>query len=217
MKKAGLSQAKIDYLCQMRILLVDNYDSFTWNLYHYLDQFVRRVDVLRNDEPGCLCQGAYDGVVVSPGPGLPADAGYSLQVIESAAGKMPLLGVCLGMQALAEFYGGTLKNLERVLHGRQCTTTLCVPTDPLFRGVTGTFSTGHYHSWVVDHHTLPKQLVPLAYDEFGNLMAIRHRNLPVWGVQFHPESVLTPSGLTIIENWVREVSETKVNKHKLEI
>jgi anthranilate synthase/aminodeoxychorismate synthase-like glutamine amidotransferase len=186
----------------MRILLVDNYDSFTWNLHHYLEQLDAHVDVVRNDESRCLQIEGYSGVVISPGPGLPADAGFMPEVLRLAVDTVPVLGVCLGMQAIAEHYGGSLINLEEVLHGRQLTTTILDQGDPIFAGIPRTLYTGHYHSWVVCGTSLPDELVPLATDEQGHLMSLRHHALPVYGVQFHPESVLTPTGLKLISNWL---------------
>ena len=196
----------MEYLCPMRILLVDNYDSFTWNLYHYLDQMAQEVVVLRHDEPGCLEVTRFDGVVISPGPGLPSDAGYTLEVIQRAAVQRPLLGVCLGMQAIAVAYGGELLNLGQVLHGRQCATRIDCHEDPLFAAIPEQMKTGHYHSWVVNPTNLPGVLRPMARDQFGNMMALRHNTMPVYGVQFHPESVLTPYGLRLIENWTAIVN-----------
>jgi len=186
----------------MRILLVDNYDSFTWNLHHYLEQFGAAVDVVRNDDRRIMILSGYSGVVISPGPGLPSDAGFMPAALGEAVNTLPVLGVCLGMQAIAEHYGGGLVNLEEVLHGRQLATTLLDPGEPLFAGIPAILHTGHYHSWVVCDTTLPDSLVPLATDEKGNLMALRHQTLPVYGVQFHPESVLTPDGLKLIGNWL---------------
>ncbi len=191
------------YLCCMRILLVDNYDSFTWNLFHYLELFADRVEVVRNDDKACLEVMTFDGIVVSPGPGLPGESGLMPEVIASAAGKVPVLGVCLGMQAIAEYYGGRLLNLPEVLHGRQCKTTLIDTDEVLFRNLPDVIKTGHYHSWVADPETLPEELKITAIDEFGNIMALSHKTHSMKGVQFHPESVLTPHGKTIVNNWIR--------------
>jgi anthranilate synthase component II len=195
----------------MKILLIDNYDSFTWNLVHYLEQMVDEVVVLRNDDPGCLEPAGYDGVVISPGPGLPCEAAFTLDAIGLASGRIPLLGVCLGLQAIVVYFGGSLCNLPEVLHGRQCTSFVAQPDVPLFQEVPRVFKTGHYHSWVADPQCLPDELIITATDEFGNIMAIAHRDLPVMAVQFHPESVLTPDGMRMISNWVQVIRNRKTH------
>jgi anthranilate synthase component 2 len=202
-KKMGKGTRWNVYLCAVRILLVDNYDSFTWNLHHYLDQFAEEVVVCRNDNQRCLELDDYDGVVISPGPGLPHEAALTMQVIARADGKVPLFGVCLGLQAIVEFFGGSLFNLPQVLHGRQCTTLLNDPDPDLFREVPESIQTGHYHSWVANPETLPDVFSVTAVTTEGLIMAINHKTLPIKAVQFHPESVLTPDGLQMIGNVVQ--------------
>lgn len=209
--KPGKGQTFFRYLCPMKIMLIDNYDSFTWNLVHYLEQMVDEVVVLRNDDPGCLDLTGYDGVVISPGPGLPSEAAFTPEAIQLASGRVPLLGVCLGLQAIVVYFGGALHNLPEVLHGRQCTSFVVQPDALLFQGIPGVFATGHYHSWVADPQCLPDELVITAQDEFGNIMAIAHRDLHVMAVQFHPESVLTPDGMRMISNWVQDIRNRKTN------
>lgn len=189
----------------VRILLVDNYDSFTWNLHHALEREGATVDVHRNDKVVPAGITSYHGVVLSPGPGLPEEAGQSLNIIAAAAANtVPLLGVCLGMQAMAIAYGGELRQLDRVLHG--CATPLGPTHDPqLFAGTTPGTPVGHYHSWVVNHEELPAALRITAWDADGLPMALRHTSLPHVAVQFHPESVLTPEGPLMLANWLAEV------------
>ena len=188
----------------MRILLIDNYDSFTWNLHHALEREGAQVDVHRNDRVVPAGITGYHGVVLSPGPGLPSEAGQTLNVLAiAAAQRMPVLGVCLGMQAMAIAYGGELAPLDAVLHG--VATELRTASDPLFAGVTLPTPIGHYHSWVVDERDLPAALAITARNVNGLPMAMRHATLPHVGVQFHPESVLTPEGPAMLANWLGEV------------
>jgi len=186
----------------MRILLVDNYDSFTWNLQHMLVSAGVEVDVVRNDavNPHAVVQ--FDGLVLSPGPGLPSEAGQLMQIIPiAAAHQVPTLGVCLGMQAIAEHFGGTLRNLDEVLHGQATQLTSIQPVG-IFEGLSAPLQVGHYHSWVVDDACLPEGLHVNARNESGLPMALVHASLPVAGVQFHPESVLTPDGRQLLHDWV---------------
>jgi anthranilate synthase component 2 len=189
---------------RMRLLIIDNFDSFTWNLHHELHRWVHDVLVLRNDEVTEDAVLGSDGVVLSPGPGLPAEAGRMPEVIKKFVGVRPFLGVCLGHQALAEYFGASLLNLDGVLHGLAGSCTLS-ESDPLFDGVRQPFEIGHYHSWIVDDVGFPDALKVLARSDKGHIMALRHRSLPVYGVQFHPESVLTPYGSTILRNWCDQV------------
>lgn len=187
----------------MRILLLDNYDSFTYNLLHLLEQVDGvEVDVIRNDEVIPEEASKYEAIILSPGPGLPSEAGRMPELIRQFASQKKILGVCLGHQAIAEYCKATLENLEKVLHGVSTLTTVQVTDDPLFRNIPVTFRTGHYHSWVVSSKNLPQNIVPLAFDDKGNIMAIRLMNLPVWGIQFHPESILTDYGKQLIVNWL---------------
>ncbi len=190
------------YICPMKILLVDNYDSFTWNIFHYLEMLSDEVVVLRNDDPRCLETESYNGIVISPGPGLPAASGFTMEVIRRNDGRKPMLGVCLGHQAIVEYYGGRLMNLERVLHGKSRITHVLAQDTPLFKGMPANLQTGHYHSWVADPQYWPDALEVTASDMDGLVMACQHASLPVAGVQFHPESVLTPEGMQIIRNWI---------------
>lgn len=186
----------------MRILLLDNYDSFTWNLHHLLDPHAE-VDVVLNDRITVDQAATYDRIVISPGPGLPREAGITMDLLDRLRTTRPILGVCLGMQAIMEVYGGALYNLGTVNHG---VAVRCIPTaphDPLFQGMPAEFEVGLYHSWAADEATLPIDLQVKARSEEGVVMALRADAHPVCGVQFHPESVLTPLGRAIIDNWVR--------------
>lgn len=188
----------------MRVLLLDNYDSFTYNLFHYLEQCVDQVLVARNDEISLEDVGRFEGIVLSPGPGLPEDAGIMPQLIRTYAPTIPIFGVCLGLQAIGEAYGAKLKNLNQPLHGVAVEVVVVDASDPIFDRMPARFPTGRYHSWVVNARTLPPVLHLTATDSDGNVMALRHRDFPLCGVQFHPESLLTPNGLQIIRNWVAD-------------
>ena len=184
----------------MNILVIDNYDSFTFNLVHYLEELDCEVTVKRNDQFELSEVAAFDKIVLSPGPGIPDEAGLLKPVIEKYAKTIPMLGVCLGHQAIAEVFGGTLTNLSTVFHGVASTMTV-LQDDPLFAGLSQSFDVGRYHSWVVNK-PLPKGFVLLAEEENGQVMAFKHDTYPIYGVQFHPESVLTPDGKKLLKNWV---------------
>lgn len=185
----------------MRIAVIDNYDSFTYNLVQYLREAAAEntVSVLRNDafEMGELA--IFDALVLSPGPGLPSEAGQLLEVIKQYALTKPILGICLGHQAIAEAFGGTLRQLEMVYHGI-ATNIQYDKTAYLFKGMPTNFEVGRYHSWVVD--SLPDTLEYTATDEEGQIMALKHKTHPVFGLQFHPESILTAQGRKLIDNFL---------------
>lgn len=185
----------------MKIAVIDNYDSFTYNLVHLVRSLNVEVDVVRNDKFKIEDLTVYDKILLSPGPGIPSEAGLLLDVIKAYAGKKPLLGVCLGHQAIAEAFGGSLRNLQNVYHG-VATPCRVVADDVLFNALPKEFEVGRYHSWVVDRSTLPSCLEVTAESPDGEIMSLRHRELDVRGVQFHPESVLTPVGKQIISNWI---------------
>ena len=187
----------------MKILVIDNYDSFTYNLVHALKKFEGvSVTVKRNDEVADGEPGLYDKIVFSPGPGLPEEAGSMLSIIRNYAGKKPMLGVCLGHQAIGETFGGTLQNMNKVLHGIATPITV-VSKSYLFDGLPETFDAGRYHSWIVEKESLPSVLEITSIDKEGRIMSFQHREFDIQGVQFHPESILTPLGEKILENWVR--------------
>ena len=181
--------------------MIDNYDSFTYNLVHLVKELGADIRVFRNDRFAPEELEAFDKIMLSPGPGIPAEAGLMPEVILRYAGSKPMLGICLGEQAIGEAFGGTLVNLEEVFHGVQTPCRL-VADDYLFEGLPEEIPVGRYHSWVVDAATLPGCLECTAVSPEGQVMALRHRSLDLRGLQFHPESVLTPEGARIISNWL---------------
>lgn len=189
----------------MKILVFDNYDSFTYNLVHLVEKICNyRVDVFKNDELPLEKVIKYDKIILSPGPGVPKDAGQLIPLISEYAATKSILGVCLGHQAIAESFGGKLINLSSVFHGvaTKVESLDTVGDNYLFTGLPPTFKVGRYHSWIVSHDDLPPSLEVTARDEYGYIMALQHKIFDVTGVQFHPESVLTPGGETIIKNWL---------------
>jgi len=185
-----------------KILVIDNYDSFTYNLVHYLEDLNCEVTVYRNDEFDIDEIAHFDKIVLSPGPGIPDEAGLLKAVIAKYAPTKSILGVCLGQQAIGEVFGGTLSNLDKVYHGVATMVKTSVNDELLFEGLGNEFEVGRYHSWVVDAN-LPEALEATSFDENGQVMSLRHRTFDVRGVQFHPESVLTPNGKKILENWLK--------------
>lgn len=187
----------------MKIIVFDNYDSFTYNLVQYLERASNnvKVDVIRNDKILLTEINTYDKILLSPGPGLPNEAGILLDVIREYAPKKSMLGVCLGQQAIAQVFGGKLINLDKVYHG-VATQMEIVKEDFLFKGIPKKFKAGRYHSWVVDSTDLPNDLEITVKDENGYVMGLRHKKFDVRGVQFHPESILTEHGQLMIKNWV---------------
>ncbi len=197
----------------MKILVFDNYDSFTYNLVHLVEKITHsRVDVFRNDELPLENVKGYDKIILSPGPGIPTEAGLLLPLIKEYAASKSILGVCLGHQAIGEAFGGTLKNLSNVYHG--VATPIMLENDnelpdskksrnTLFHGLPNEIEVGRYHSWVISDDNFPKDLVITARDAQQYIMALQHRTYDVQGVQFHPESVLTPDGEIIIRNWLK--------------
>ncbi len=185
------------------ILLLDNYDSFTWNLYHYITQLTTvPVVVKRNDEITEEEALQFGAIMLSPGPGLPEEAGIMNKLIAVAVNTKPILGICLGHQALGVHFDGKLKQLPKVWHGVQKEIRVTDAACPLFKGLASTFESGHYHSWVVDNEDFPECMKITATDQENTVMALSHKILPIHGVQFHPESVMTTQGLKIIENWL---------------
>ncbi|RZK50740.1 MAG: aminodeoxychorismate/anthranilate synthase component II [Pedobacter sp.] len=184
------------------ILIIDNYDSFTYNLVHLIQECGFAVEVWRNDKFDLNAVEAFDKIVLSPGPGIPEEAGLLIPLIKRFAANKSLLGVCLGQQAIAESFGGTLLNLGRPKHGVASKIRIVDAADILFKDLPEEIEVGRYHSWVVNPVGFPKDLVVTALDEENQIMALKHKTLQVHGVQFHPESVLTPLGKQIIENWL---------------
>lgn len=185
-----------------KILVINNYDSFTYNLVHYLEDLDCEVTVYRNDEFDLDEIAHFDKILLSPGPGIPDEAGLLKAVIQKYGPTKSIFGVCLGQQAIGEVYGGTLSNLDKVYHGVATTVKTIVNDELLFDGLEPTFEVGRYHSWVVDTN-VPDVLEITSIDENGQVMSLRHKTFDVRGVQFHPESVLTPGGKKMLENWVK--------------
>ncbi len=186
----------------MKLLIVDNYDSFTYNLYHYFEALSCKVSVRRNDAVTIEDVSAFDAIVLSPGPGLPQEAGITLKLIEVYAATKKILGVCLGHQAIAVAFGGQLMNLDKVLHGVSRKTIVCNKHEPIYNGLPRHFTCGRYHSWIVDKNSLPETLDITAIDEHGHIMSLKHKTLPVQGLQYHPESIMTTYGKQILKNWL---------------
>lgn len=184
-----------------KILVLDNYDSFTFNLVHYLEDLGEQVDVFRNDEISIEDAGRYKKMLLSPGPGIPSEAGILKDLIQTYAATHSIFGVCLGQQAIGEVFGGHLINLESVHHGVASPINI-VGDEPLFRGLGPHMEVGRYHSWVV-HPDLPQSLEATSFDEQGQVMSLRHRDYDLRAVQFHPESVLTPKGKDLLKNWLK--------------
>ena len=186
----------------MKILVIDNYDSFVYNLVHYLQELDCEVTIKRNDQFKLEEVTAYDRILLSPGPGIPDEAGMLKDIIRTYAGKKPILGVCLGLQAIGEVFGGSITNLSEVYHGVSTKAKIVVNDELLFKGLGDEIEVGHYHSWVVTKDDLPEILEITSLDENGHIMSLRHREFDIRGVQFHPESVLTPKGKEMIKNWI---------------
>lgn len=185
-----------------QVLVIDNYDSFTYNLVHYLEDLDCEVTVYRNDQFDIDEISVFDKILLSPGPGIPDEAGLLKEVIRKYGPTKSIFGVCLGQQAIGEVYGGTLSNLDKVYHGVASMVETTVTDELLFEGLRNSFEVGRYHSWVVDTN-LPDVLEITSLDENGQIMSLRHKTYDVRGVQFHPESVLTPNGKRILENWIK--------------
>lgn len=191
------------------VMVIDNYDSFVYNLVHYLEDFGCQVKVCRNDELHLDDLAPYTHLLLSPGPGVPEEAGLLKDIIHRYGSEKNILGVCLGQQAIAEVFGGTLRNLAKVHHGVATQIKTSVTDESLFTDLGDTLSVGRYHSWVVDS-PLPDSLEATSFDENGEIMSLRHRSYKVKGVQFHPESVLTPQGKQILWNWLFATGESLV-------
>ncbi len=188
----------------MKILILDNYDSFTYNLVHYVEEIVDdKVDVFRNDEISIADIAKYDKILLSPGPGIPDEAGILKELIKTYLSTKSILGVCLGCQAIAEVCGGSIRNLNKVYHGVATPVTVTSRDEFLFDSLPDEFLAGRYHSWVVNEEDLPKELEITTREAEGQIMGVRHREFDVRGVQFHPESVLTEHGKQMIRNWLK--------------
>lgn len=193
----------ITFVCRMKLLIIDNYDSFTYNLVHLVEKTSDiPFDVIKNDKINLEEVNAYDKILLSPGPGLPSQAGIMPSLLKEYASTKSIFGVCLGLQAIGESFGATLKNLDRVYHGLAMPVNV-IESDSLFFGCPLKFNAGRYHSWVIDNKNLPENLIVTAVDDQGLIMAARHKIFDVGGVQFHPESILSECGETIIANWLK--------------
>ena len=185
----------------MKTIIIDNYDSFTYNLSHLVKELGVDVTVRRNDQFKLSDLEGFDNIILSPGPGIPEEAGLLMEVIRTYAGRKPILGVCLGHQAIGEVFGAKLENLSSVFHG-VATEGTQFGIDPIFAGLPQRIVMGRYHSWVVSKEQFPDCLEVTAESDEGQIMALRHRQFNVHGIQFHPESVLTPEGRTLVKNWL---------------
>lgn len=185
-----------------KVAIIDNYDSFTYNLVHYFEDLEGEVIVFRNDEFDLEELQPFSKIVLSPGPGIPENAGLLKAVIQTFSRTKSILGVCLGQQAIGEVFGGSLINLEKVYHGVSNQIKILVDDEPLFQGLGRQLEVGRYHSWVIDPTDFPDSLEVTSIGEHGEIMSLRHRTFDVKGVQFHPESILTPHGKTILRNWL---------------
>ncbi len=186
----------------MKIVIIDNYDSFTYNLSHLVKELGAEVTVYRNDKFELSQLEVFDKIILSPGPGIPSEAGLLLDVIKAYAGKKPILGVCLGHQAIGECFGGKLTNIGEVVHG-VATPCHITSVDYLFASLPCDIEIGRYHSWVVDQQDFPSCLEVTSVSDEGYIMSLRHREFDIRGIQYHPESVLTPDGKTILNNWLK--------------
>jgi len=187
----------------MKILVFDNYDSFTYNLVHLVEHITKeKVDVFRNDQIPLEQVKQYDKIILSPGPGIPSEAGLLLPLIKEYAASKSILGVCLGHQAIGEVFGGKLTNLDTVYHGVATDCKILDRKNLLFKDLPETIKIGRYHSWIVSDQNFPDELTITAREEHGYIMALHHKKYDVQGVQFHPESVLTPDGEKIMNNWL---------------
>ncbi len=188
-----------------KIVIIDNYDSFTYNLVHLIEEIVlHEVDVKRNDDQDVLALEEYDYIILSPGPGIPEEAGKLKEIIAKYGPSKKIFGVCLGLQAIAEVYGASLKNLDRVFHGIQSEMKVTDKENIIFRNVPHQFQAGRYHSWVIDKESDTSELKVTATGEYDEIMAIQHKSYKVQAVQFHPESIMTPDGKTMLSNFLSQ-------------
>ncbi len=198
----------------LKILVLDNYDSFTYNLVQYLEEIEDVViEVHRNDQIELAEVNQYDGVILSPGPGLPKDAGIMPKLIEKYSASKPIFGVCLGLQAIGEAFGSTLLNLDQVYHGMATEVKVTSKNCETFKNIDTTFQAGRYHSWVVNNKTIPESMEVTAVAENEVIMAMQHKTFPVSGVQFHPESIMTPDGRTMLQNFINQCKNFRDEKN----
>lgn len=194
----------------MNILILDNYDSFTYNLVHYVEEITGKIpDVYRNDKITIDEIKNYDALILSPGPGIPDEAGILKETIKTYTGKIPIFGVCLGLQAITEVFGGELENLNEVFHGVATEMHVIVNDSLIFANIPNPFEAARYHSWIASHKNFPEELEITAIDQDNCIMALRHRESEVYAVQFHPESILTPHGKQMLENFIHSLHSQK--------
>jgi anthranilate synthase component 2 len=197
----------------MKILILDNYDSFTYNLVHMVEKITDEYpDVYRNDEISIEAVGEYDVLILSPGPGIPDEAGILKEVIRTYAGKLPIFGVCLGLQAITEVFGGTIENMNEVFHGVATEMSVTAKDAVIFKDVPPVFEAARYHSWIASKEHFPAALEITAIDETGGIMALRHREHFISAVQFHPESILTVVGEQLVRNFLEQAAQTVTQK-----
>lgn len=192
----------------MRILIIDNYDSFVFNIVQLIKETAYKplFDVVKNDAIPFDTLNHYQGIILSPGPGIPSEAGDLMKLIDLCATTHSILGICLGHQAIIEYFGGKIINLRAPMHGHRSYLTITDSTDSLFRNIKDGTAIGRYHSWSADKSSLPTCLTVSSYDEEGNIMSVKHNNLPIHGLQFHPESYISECGSSIINNWLESIS-----------
>ncbi len=192
----------------MRILIIDNYDSFVFNIVQLIKETAYKplFDVVKNDAIPFDTLNHYQGIILSPGPGIPSEAGDLMKLIDLCATTHSILGICLGHQAIIEYFGGKIINLRTPMHGHRSYLTITDSTDSLFRNIKDGTAIGRYHSWSADKSSLPACLTVSSYDEEGNVMSVKHNNLPIHGLQFHPESYISECGSSIINNWLESIS-----------
>ena len=187
----------------MKILIIDNYDSFTYNLVHMVEKITGNLPtVFRNDEITLEDINIYDMIMLSPGPGIPNEAGILKEIIRNYAGKKPIFGICLGLQAIVEVFGGSISNMDQVFHGVATSMKVTKPEAVIFHGIEEKFQAARYHSWIASNDDFPNELEITSEDEEGGIMAIRHRDFPISAVQFHPESILTEVGEQLVKNFI---------------
>lgn len=187
----------------MKILILDNYDSFTYNLVHFVEDITgEKPVVFRNDEINIDEIKNYEMLILSPGPGIPDEAGILKEAIKTYAGKIPIFGVCLGLQAITEVFGGSLKNLDQVFHGIATTMQIVNPAALIYKNIPEKFEAGRYHSWIASKENFPSELEITSIDEFGDIMSLQHKKYQISAVQYHPESILTPLGKQILQNFI---------------
>ena len=192
----------------MRILIIDNYDSFVFNIVQLIKETAYKplFDVVKNNAIPFDTINHYQGIILSPGPGIPSEAGDLMKLIDLCATTHSILGICLGHQAIIEYFGGKIINLRAPMHGHRSYLTITDSTDSLFRNIKDGTAIGRYHSWSADKSSLPACLTVSSYDEEGNVMSVKHNNLPIHGLQFHPESYISECGSSIINNWLESIS-----------